>query len=232
VPNRPLISIYTNLRTLIRLFRQGLKSPKQHTSPNVKDYYKKEQYDWITDTRFPEKIFHDLRSSTIAKKACTYITHSKVLDLGCGTGLITRVLPGEVIGLDISPWKIKRARRHCSRATFLVGDIEDTSLIIKDNSFEAVVCTDALEHIEAPNKAITHAFRVLKTNGIFIGTVPSKSLGWKLRRFLTTADASEEPFHTYYSKRALQQLLQPFNILEISHQCLGLELFFAATKRR
>ena len=226
-----MLRLIKNINTLLYLFKQGLRPPQHHYSTSVKDYYANEQYDWITDIRFPEKVFHDLRRSTMAKKALAYIAYSKVLDLGCGTGLITQVLPGEVTGLDISPWKIERARQHCSRATFLVGDIENTSLLLMDNSFDVVVCTDILEHLEAPNNAVVGALRVLRPEGLFIGTVPSKSPIWKLRRFLTTADASGEPFHTYYSKRALQQLLQPFEVIEISYQCLGLELFFAALKR-
>ncbi len=223
--------LINDIGILLRLFKQGLKPQQHRYSASVKDYYTNEQYDWITDTQFPEKVFHDLRRAALTKKALIYITQPKVLDLGCGTGLITQVLPGEVTGLDISPWKIERARQHCPKATFLVGDIENTSSLLADNSFDAVVCTDILEHIEAPNNAVVGVLRVLKPEGIFIGTVPSKCLIWKLRRFLTTADASGEPFHTYYSKKMLQQLLQSFSVLEVSYQCYGLELFFAASKR-
>ncbi len=222
--------LINNIGTLLHLFKQGLKPQQYRYSASVKDYYTNEQYDWITDTQFPEKVFHNLRRNVLAKKALLYITQSKVLDLGCGTGLITQVLPGDVIGLDISPWKIERARQHCPKVTFLIGDIEDTSALLADNSFDAVVCTDILEHIEAPNKAVEGALRVLKPKGIFIGTVPSRHFIWKLRRFLTTADASGEPFHIHYSKKMLQQLLKSSDILEISYQCYGLELFFAAAK--
>ncbi len=222
--------LFSKTLTLLRLFHKGLTTHKHVGASNVKEYYANEQYDWITDPRFPETLLHNRRKDTMAEEVRTYVRNSKVLDLGCGTGLITQLLPGEVTGIDISPWKVGRAQQHCPHATFVVGDIEDLSKLLTDNSFDTVVCTDALEHLEKPDKVVTEAWRVLKPKGIFIGTVPSRSVIWKLRRFLTTADASGEPFHIHYSKRKLQELLRPFNILEISSQCLGLELFFAAVK--
>ena len=47
-----------------------------------------------------------------------------VLDLGCGTGLITRKLKGQVTGLDINAWAIKRACKHAPNGQFIVGDAE------------------------------------------------------------------------------------------------------------
>ncbi len=215
---------------LLRLFYKGLTVQKHQNIADVKGYYTNEQYDWINDVKFPEKILHDRRRDTMTERARTYIGCSKVLDLGCGTGLITQVLSGSVTGVDISPWKVERARQHLPHVTFTVDDVENLLTLPANNCFDAVVCTDVLEHLENPDRAIAEAWRVLKPTGVFIGTVPSRHIIWKLRRFLTTADASGEPFHIHYTKQQLRRLLQPFNVLEISSQCLGLELFFAATK--
>lgn len=220
----------SNILTLLRLFRGALVPRKAQNLTNVKGYYTTEQYDWITDSKFPERILHDRRYTNTTRRALEYIKGSEVLDLGCGTGLITRALPGSVTGVDIGSWKIERARQHCPHAFFLEGDVEDLSALLSDNSFDAVVCTDVLEHLEAPHKAVAEAWRVLKNKGLFIGTVPSKSIVWKFRRFLTTANTSGEPFHNYYSKRQVRRLLEPFEVLETTHQSLGLEVFFAARK--
>jgi len=224
------MEIISNALTLLRLFRGALVPRKAQNLARVKEYYTSEQYDWITDAKFPETILHDRRRTNTTRRAHEYITGSEVLDLGCGTGLITQTLPGNVTGVDISPWKIERARQHCPHAVFLVGDAEDVSALLPDSSFDAVVCTDCLEHLEAPDKAVAEIWRVLKAGSIFIGTVPSKSIVWKFRRFLTTSNTSGEPFHNYYSKKQVRRLLESFEVLEVTHQSLGLEVFFAVRK--
>jgi len=215
---------------LLRLFWKGLNAPPHRNLDNVKGYYTHEQYDWITDVKFPESILHDRRKLAMTEKARVYITNSEVLDLGCGTGLITQVLPGHVTGVDIGLWKLERARQHCPQATFVVDDIEELNNFPQPNQFDVAVCTDVLEHLERPDKALRAVWRVLKPGGILLGTVPTRSLIWKMRRFLTTADSSGEPFHIYYNRKMLKDLLHSYNICEMSRQCLGLEWFFAATK--
>ena len=221
---------FRNVFTLLRLFCGALAPRKAQNLTCVKEYYASEQYDWITDVKFPEKILHDRRYNNTTRRAHEYIRGSDVLDLGCGTGLITQTLPGNVTGVDISSWKIERARQHCPHAVFLVGDAEDVSALLSDSSFDAAVCTDCLEHLEAPDKAVAEIWRVLKAGSIFIGTVPSKSIIWRFRRFLTTSNTSGEPFHHYYTKKQVRKLLEPFEVLEITHQSLGLEVFFAVRK--
>lgn len=226
---KPSVIIHNGL-VLARLFIQTLKPRKPKNVSDVKGYYTQEHYDWITEPQFPEIMLHTRRREAMALKATQYITHTKVLDIACGTGLITQVLPGDVTGVDISPWKIERAKKHCPNVNFIVGDIENLNYYVTTHDYDVVVCTDALEHLEHPDRAIRGAYKCLKPEGIFIGTVPSKHLIWKFRRFLTTSDSSGEPFHNYYSRRQLADLLKPFVVMEITSECLGLELFFAARK--
>jgi demethylmenaquinone methyltransferase/2-methoxy-6-polyprenyl-1,4-benzoquinol methylase len=47
---------------------------------------------------------------------------ARTLDLACGTGFITRHLPGTVHGVDQSPAMIEIAAARCKDATFEVGD--------------------------------------------------------------------------------------------------------------
>lgn len=213
---------------LFSLFAKALIPRKRYECPNVKEHYANEHYDWIDYPQFPEKILHDKRREVMALRAGKYI-HSKVLDVGCGTGLITQVLKGDVWGLDISEWKLKRAKRHVPTAKFVVGDAED--MPFDGESFDCVVSTDILEHLERPDLAVRGIYRILKQGGVYIGTVPSKHIVWKMRRFLTTSDFGIEPFHNYYSVKQVRDMMESFEVLEITHQCYGLEIFFALRKK-
>ncbi|NPC96580.1 class I SAM-dependent methyltransferase [Nocardioides sp. zg-DK7169] len=56
---------------------------------------------------------------------------ARVVDLGCGTGTLTRLLTDEgyvVDGLDLSPEMVRRARAKVPEARFTVGDAADPPL--------------------------------------------------------------------------------------------------------
>jgi ubiquinone/menaquinone biosynthesis C-methylase UbiE len=94
-----------------------------------------------------------------------------VLDVGCGTGVLTRVIgrwPGvrSVIGIDPAPSLLARARRASAdlpNVAFRQGD--GRSLPFDDLTFDAVVFDSTLSHIPGPDQAIREACRVLKTGG-------------------------------------------------------------------
>lgn len=58
---------------------------------------------------------------------------ARVLDVGCGTGFVTRHLKGEVTGLDQSEAMLEISRERVPRATFVRGDALD--LPFPDRSF-------------------------------------------------------------------------------------------------
>lgn len=76
-------------------------------------------------------------------------TASTVLDLGCGAGVpVDDILlknGQRVIGIDISPEMIRRARKSCRGGEYLVGEIVD--LKRKEYSVQAVVSFYALFHL-------------------------------------------------------------------------------------
>jgi ubiquinone/menaquinone biosynthesis C-methylase UbiE len=96
-----------------------------------------------------------------------------VLDVGCGTGAITRevaqaVLPGRVIGLDRSNAQLATATRLAAQqglknVQFLQGDALDLQL--PANSFDAVYCRFVLEHVAHPQQFIQEMHRVVRPGG-------------------------------------------------------------------
>jgi ubiquinone/menaquinone biosynthesis C-methylase UbiE len=75
---------------------------------------------------------------------------AKTLDVACGTGFLTRHLPGEVVGLDQSDSMLEEARRQAPDATYLSGDA--LSLPFADASFERVFTGHFYGHLEQPER--------------------------------------------------------------------------------
>lgn len=94
-----------------------------------------------------------------------------VLELACGTGLLSVQLAGSVKLLeatDFSEDMIRQAKTksHSSRLHFSVQDATD--LPYTDETFDAVVISNALHIMSNPEKALSEIKRVLKKDGILI----------------------------------------------------------------
>ena len=96
-----------------------------------------------------------------------------VLDLGCGTGVVTRALAGRVgriTGVDQSPVMIQAARRLAAEAgvadriDFQVGDVH--ALDLPDGAFDAVVAHTLLSHVTDPAAVLAEIRRVLRPGGL------------------------------------------------------------------
>lgn len=98
-----------------------------------------------------------------------------VLDIGCGTGVLTRQLvhhvgdSGSATGFDLSESMLGVARSCCPDATFEQGNV--TKLPFEDQSFDVVISSFMLMFVPAPEKAIREMRRVLRPDGRLIVSV-------------------------------------------------------------
>ncbi|MDU8944436.1 bifunctional 2-polyprenyl-6-hydroxyphenol methylase/3-demethylubiquinol 3-O-methyltransferase UbiG [Ovoidimarina sediminis] len=97
----------------------------------------------------------------------------RVLDLGCAGGFMAEALDergAEVTGIDPAAEAIGAARAHAARAgraiSYDVGVGED--LPYEDQSFDAVVCVDVLEHVRDLRQVMAEVARVLEPGGLFL----------------------------------------------------------------
>lgn len=113
-----------------------------------------------------------------------------VLELACGTGLLSVRLAGSVKLLeatDFSEEMIRqaKAKTHSSRLRFSVQDA--TSLPYAEETFDAAVISNALHIMPEPEKALAEIRRVLKPGGILIAPTftASGSISGRMRiRFM------------------------------------------------
>lgn len=113
-------------------------------------------YDAIRPT-MPDQIIDDLFSH-LPK-------HPQILDVGCGTGIITRQLAERgaiVTGTDIDARMIEEAKQHLEKIDYLVAPTE--KLPLPDSTFDAVTAFSAF-HWFANAQALAEIKRVLKNGG-------------------------------------------------------------------
>ena len=132
-------------------------------------------------------------------------TGRRVLDLASGEGYGTAILAAEaesVLGLDIDEDSVLHATRtyRSPNITFQKGDMLDLSPI-EDDSFDLVVCFEALEHVDDHQGLLDGVTRVLAPGGTFVVSTPD--------RLTYTEDLGQvNPFHVHeLSRDEFEQML-------------------------
>jgi len=112
-----------------------------------------------------------LRSSERLIRGLSIKMGSKVLDVGCGTGVIIPWLleavgeQGRVTAIDIAERMLWIARDKCERPNveYIHADISETPFL--GHSFDEVVCHNCFPHVAEKERAVREMFRILKIGG-------------------------------------------------------------------
>ena len=94
-----------------------------------------------------------------------FTKNSLVVDIGCGTGLISKKLTSKkhsVFGIDISSDFLSLAKTKCNTCenTFVKGIAEKIPL--KDNMVNDIACIETLDHVKNIEDAIHEISRICK----------------------------------------------------------------------
>jgi SAM-dependent methyltransferase len=123
----------------------------------------------------------------------------KVLDIGCGNKPYEEMFKGIAtgyIGCDVVQSDLKKVDVIC----------EATKIPLPDSSFDTVLSTQVIEHVEDHQALVREAFRLLKPGGYFIVSGP---MYWHLH---------EEPYDFFrFTKHGFKYILENngFSVLEI-----------------
>jgi SAM-dependent methyltransferase len=136
----------------------------------------------LKNVRFPISGFDKTREELVRNFAEQSLVGKTILELGCGSGERTRLFydMSQVIGVDIMR-EIDEGRKR--KFNFLLADA--TILPFRNDSFDAVVSFDVVEHVVNDETFVAEAFRVCKRRGkIIIGTPNRLRLSNRVRRLL------------------------------------------------
>jgi SAM-dependent methyltransferase len=100
----------------------------------------------------------------------------RVLDVGCGTGLmLSKLKRWQPIGLDFSHLAMKFCRKRGIR-NLMIGDV--VKLPVQSDSMDLILALDLIEHIERDDLMAREFHRVLRPGGYLMATVPAHQFLW------------------------------------------------------
>lgn len=120
-----------------------------------------------------------------------------VLEVGCESGGLLSRLPycKRLVGLDISPRALEDARINVHRRVELVEHDAEKPFPFPKQSFDVVICSQLLEHVENPDKVVKNIIPVVKKGSRVVFSVPDEP-------FLET-------MKNFFKKLSLLQILFP-----------------------
>lgn len=140
----------------------------------------------------------------------------RILDMGCGEGRhmvqACRMNQAVCIGGDFvhdnlvttrDKLRFHQALNDLSCSRFDLACMDVTRLPFKDHSFDAVICSEVLEHIPDDDRAVSELIRILKPGRVLAVSVPRffpEKICWALSNAYTEADMGHVRI---YRKKAL-----------------------------
>lgn len=133
----------------------------------------------------------------------------RVLDIGCRDGTLTKHYcdDNEVIGVDIDLNALELCRKRLN-IQLLCADA-NKELPFSDGFFDVVVLAEVLEHTMFPELVLAESYRILRMDGMLIGSTPNAFRLKNRIKFVLGQDFELDKTHLHhFSLKGLRQLLE------------------------
>ena len=146
---------------------------------------------WDVNGKFkPLHMFNPIRIEYITEKIKqefnlinrnnNFLKDLKILDIGCGGGLISEPLArlgGEVTGIDASEKNIKVAKLHSKKNNLNINYLNKSPEQLNDSEkFDIVLNLEIVEHVENVDLYIKSCSNLLKKNGIMFTATLNRTI--------------------------------------------------------
>jgi SAM-dependent methyltransferase len=170
----------------------------------VKDYYARRaaEYDATAWDAF------DPREREAVDRFVASLPPGRILDVGCGSGYLTRLLRGPVVALDQSAAMLELARARVPGAEFVRADVPP--LPFPDHAFDLAFSSNVYSHIDAARRRAEFVAEALRVANALVVVEQAwrpgrKRESWELRGLL---DGSEHRvFKRYFTSDELAREL-------------------------
>ena len=138
-------------------------------------------------SRYEYEINIEDKNTTVVKQLNFIGINKKVLEFGCSTGYISKILKEKgcaITGIEIDEEASKKAAAYCERV--IIGDIEtiDYNKQLGNEKFDVALFGDILEHLKYPKTILLKVKDFLKEKGYIVISIPNVA-HWSVRLDLT-----------------------------------------------
>jgi 2-polyprenyl-3-methyl-5-hydroxy-6-metoxy-1,4-benzoquinol methylase len=103
--------------------------------------------------------------------------NGRLLDLGIYPGHIALILGKKigirVFGVALTTSKVFENKMKRNQINIIKSDLDRQEIPFDDGTFQVVLCSEVIEHLDSPSHLLREAFRVLVDDGILILTTPN-----------------------------------------------------------
>lgn len=184
-----------------------------------------------------QRVWHARKLQMVLKQIDN--SPKSILDVGCASGwFLSRIHKkypkAKCTGVDIYKEAIFYGRRKYPKISFKVSDAH--KLPFKAQTFDLIVCTEVLEHVEDPAGAIMEMKRVLSKNGRLVIELDSGSILFTIVWYLWGLSRGKVWHHAHlhsFTVGKLERLLKKSGFaIEGKRQFnLGMAMVFSARKK-